>query len=362
MRFNEIAIMERDQRTVVTMYHGTSTANLRSILKNGLLATPPKMTYSRDTKVDDSGYDSFGGIYITKDKPTASAGAANAVSAHGGEPIIITLEYVLNSGKIDEDDLTMALRVIIDQFYDDTSISDFKIMLQDDFGEIRDKIINSFLNLDKYRWQGFNGLNMKPSFKFTNSGRAALAEYVSYTLKYILNNASGDEDVARYMNIEFLENVRHVPEYDALCRKVLAIVGTKSNNVVRLERNIGFKGKTRIVSIVGRDGKVYYDEHSLKQKKNAAPIYFFFGNADKKYAWGSGKTKDEAMRNAKSGFKDFLESNDQYEASNFEDKWGQESKQCNLYPTDKYTYEYILANGFLPSVTNKDGMYVIPQK
>jgi hypothetical protein len=169
------------------------------------------------------------------------------------------------------------------------------------------------------------------------------------------------EDVAYYMNFEWLDKVRHLPEYDALCRKVLSTVGTKSNTVVRLERNVGFKGKTRIVSIVGRDGTVYYDEYSLKQKKNNTPSYFFFGNVDKKYAWGSGRTKEEAMTDAKSGFKDFLDANDQYEVSSFEDKWQDESGKCNLYPTDKNTYSYILDNGFLPSVTNKDGLYVIPQ-
>jgi len=99
----------------------------------------------------------------------------------------------------------------------------------------------------------------------------------------------------------------------------------------------------------------------LKQKKNNTPSYFFFGNVDKKYAWGSGRTKEEAMTDAKSGFKDFMDANDQYDASSFEDKWKDESSKCNLYPTDKNTYSYILDNGFLPSVTNKDGLYVIPQ-
>ena len=106
----------RMQRTQL-MYHGTSSNLVPSILKFGLVANPPKRTYSRDTDVEQQGYDSYGGVYLSKNIDLAKDAAYTAVKAHGGDAVMITVQYVLTSGTIDEDEITaLFLSALIENF------------------------------------------------------------------------------------------------------------------------------------------------------------------------------------------------------------------------------------------------------
>lgn len=96
MRFHEIVAEKKKQR-VVTVYHGTSSKNVKNILKLGLVANPKNKTY-------DGGLESMGGVYSTASKTYALDMGAVASEKNDSEHIaLVTMQFVTGSAGIDED-------------------------------------------------------------------------------------------------------------------------------------------------------------------------------------------------------------------------------------------------------------------
>lgn len=105
MRYREIT--ERRQQRTEIMYHGTSSNLVPSILKNGLLANPPKKTYDIDTYGASTA--SMGGVYVTPNRSYAEEISRESVETHGGRPAMVTIQYVRGSADLDEDDIVAAI-------------------------------------------------------------------------------------------------------------------------------------------------------------------------------------------------------------------------------------------------------------
>jgi hypothetical protein len=105
MRYSEIA--ERKQQRTEIMYHGTSSNLVPSILKNGLLAAPPKKTYDIDTYGASTA--SMGGVYVTPSREYAEEISRESAETHGGKPAMVTIQYVRGSADLDEDDIVAAI-------------------------------------------------------------------------------------------------------------------------------------------------------------------------------------------------------------------------------------------------------------
>ena len=93
MLISEILLERRIQKTRI-MYHGTSSTRLKSILKYGLLP---------NIQDKSSWPPSYGGVYLSSSKNYAERSAGVAIRQPGGEPILLTVQYVMTSGGIDED-------------------------------------------------------------------------------------------------------------------------------------------------------------------------------------------------------------------------------------------------------------------
>lgn len=105
MKYHEL--VERKRQRTEIMYHGTSSNLVPSILKNGLLASPPKKTYDVDTFGASTA--SMGGVYVTPDRSYAERISQESIETHGGQPAMVTIQYVRNSADLDEDDLVAAI-------------------------------------------------------------------------------------------------------------------------------------------------------------------------------------------------------------------------------------------------------------
>lgn len=112
MRLDEIIIVEK-RKQIRTVYHGTSSIFLKSILKKGLITTPPKPTYdSKNNDWGDPAEDTFsGGVYMTPNKKDAVRYAEESVEINGGDPVIIEIDYVVGSEEMDEDSITRVIKV-----------------------------------------------------------------------------------------------------------------------------------------------------------------------------------------------------------------------------------------------------------
>ena len=188
------------RKRTTLLYHGTSSKYLDSIKKHGLLPNTDNQGYGNEM---GQGYESYGGVYLTSNYHVARQAASDTSDFVGGVPIIIRVQYVLGSGGADEDYITHTL---IHVYKNSDEIRDFM-----------DFVKNSYI---------FNAVPLRDIKLF-------------YDLYQAMNDVKDEK---------FLSN----PEFRRIIKKIIEkikIYKLSSWENVRINRPIGFKGKTRILSI-----------------------------------------------------------------------------------------------------------------
>lgn len=225
MRQDEIISERRIQKTS-TVFHGTTTAFLRSILKTGLNPDVEQRSWVGGGGVAG---ESFGGVYLTADEVIASWAADAASRTHGGDPMLITVQYVLGSGGIDEDE-------VFDSFI---SHSRYAV------------VENNYSDLLKDAMQLISGSVTKKTQRLVSK---LLMELVAYFKKKPIELLKVSYDVD--------DRVKADPHFRDMVRQIIESTRVtsfdKSTNV-RVTRPIGFSGKTRILQIKNiKTGEIYY--------------------------------------------------------------------------------------------------------
>lgn len=107
MRIHEI-VAEAKFRKPVVMFHGTSTAFLREILKKGLLPSAKKAVYDKDSDTMTSGLPkkTLGGVYFSKSSRVARSSALQAANKFGGGQLIVIAQIAEQSSYADEDTIS----------------------------------------------------------------------------------------------------------------------------------------------------------------------------------------------------------------------------------------------------------------
>lgn len=245
-----VDLTERRQQLTKLMYHGTSSEFQQSVLKQGLLADPPKRTYSGDE--DDPGpmgYETFGGVYITDDMTKAQGAARDAVDKFGGVPMIVTVQYAVGSGNLDEDHVTgilgMLLRQSMDDFYEGQERGQFE-----EYGTFtewesdnRESLISDLTGWAFNKMSGFGKPNQQT--------KQLLAKAFTYILDYV------EEDIIYVANE--MEELRHHDKYLEIINALMRSTNDNPFNMknIQIDRNIGYRGKTKIVQIETQ-GKVVF--------------------------------------------------------------------------------------------------------
>lgn len=236
MRIQQI-LNERSFQHASTMYHGTSTTFLRGILKNGLLANPPQKSWTGVT----NNLPSLDGVYVTSKVNYAKEAADAAVEKHGGDPLIVVVQTVVTSGTPDED---IIIRPIIERAYEAYK-NDFKGYHTDYFNDI----INTLDN----------------RVKLSQASAEKIKQYVDTVIKILQ-----DENYRKTAGSFYASSdLRTRPELQQLIRPLLSTMKPKEEDnkrfEARLTRDIGYKGKTRIVKIWdGKTEQVYYTDPGLE--------------------------------------------------------------------------------------------------
>lgn len=243
MKINEIITERAGQQRVVIMYHGTSSTFLPSIQKFGLDPNPLKKSF-----YFSDAWQSYGGIYLTTSKQMAKAASDAAVGRHGGEPILITVQYVLGSGGLDEDN---ANQFILLSFIHASMAHEFTKYVVDAFLSVYG------ITYPKGSYQDFKNL-------------------FSLMSNRTINLLHDDPDFGDWTEHEFVNKMmidskyHHVfmgyPQYRDLVKKIIEkakvtntphtdsldsngeLDATQFTNV-RVTRPIKFRGKTRIIDI-----------------------------------------------------------------------------------------------------------------
>ena len=93
------------------MYHGTSSAFLRTILKQGIVPDPKEKKWAEDPHVSSASVSrvSLPGSYWTSNLMTAQSSSTNTTGKFPGNPIIIIAMISEGSAFADEDSITSAI-------------------------------------------------------------------------------------------------------------------------------------------------------------------------------------------------------------------------------------------------------------
>lgn len=283
MRYTEF-ITERQQQRTEIMYHGTSTELVPSILKNGLLARPPKKTYDVDTYGASTA--SMGGVYVADNEEFAKTIAQEAVGTHGGEPALVTIQYVKGSADIDEDDLVAAIsdaakkvmRDVAQQAPDQESMPDFlpqHLIKQWQAKNPQPLSKYSSLSYPREGW-AVDQMIAKPAAaadriaaetvqvlsKYSKPSRAAAEIIKQMAIELLKHAAQHEEPRDRWNSLGFdaFDIVRETMEelLAKLMRQVSPDTPNKSAGARRIDRDVKFKGKTRILKIESPIGTTVY--------------------------------------------------------------------------------------------------------
>lgn len=360
-----IDLFETKMQRTQLMYHGTASSLVPSILKFGLVAEPPKRTYSRDTDVEQQGYDSYGGVYLTSNLRIARDAANTAAKAHGGKPVLITLQYVITSGSIDEDEITSLLLSALQHVFGAYPMKTIGEQIAQNKTTLTSELIDLIVN---YRKLDTSDYHPPGDLKFTADSVEQFKTVINRALDVLAASAKNTSSVEGdyYIAYYLLPELRYDAVYDSAMSRLLKTLKSRNPTTVRIERNIGFKGKTRILSIVNLNTKELLYGVDLNKKDASSKVvdrtklrktadYYFFGNFAKGYAWGIGQTSDAAMDDAEEQFEIYAE--------DFSDvEWEDELQVCRVYPTNKHTYDEIEKSGANLNFIVKDGLVVVEAK
>lgn len=250
---------EKKKKEVAIMYHGTSDVFLKNILKNGLLAKPPKQTYSgeADNPFGNS-VRTFGGVYFTSSRRYAEVISRDATEAHGGNPILITLQMVLGNMDIDEDLVTAPLSRSIINYYlyiaeKSPSLDNIPVFAADYIENNRSefkKIVSRDI-LDDLKKYGKIGYVVK-----------SLVDQLCDVFVDMLN-VLDDYDL-KHLFTEPLDYLRDEPKFEDIVNKIMNNVysrQTTGQTAYRVTQNIGYKGKNKILKIEDLTTKKIYYMH-----------------------------------------------------------------------------------------------------
>lgn len=257
---------EKKKKQTAVMYHGTSDVFLKSILKNGLLANPPKQTYSgEEDNPFGSSVRTFGGVYFTSSRKYAETIARDAIEAHGGNPLIVTLQIVLGSMDIDEDLINNPLSRSIVNYY----------------LYIAEKAPNRTESIALFVADYIE--NNETEFKriVSNELIEELSDYgkIGYTVKSLIYQLCdiflkmlkrvGDFELSYLFNSP-LDFLRDDNEFEEIVSKIMNNVFSKQTTgqtAYRVTKDIGYRGKNKILKIETLDDrKIHYIHPELKNR------------------------------------------------------------------------------------------------
>lgn len=114
-------LMERTRKDQVLMYHGTSSNNLQSILKNGIVPDPKQRLWSGENEKTSESHASKESIpnssYWTRNFRTAYGASRNTVRAFQGKPLIVVALMMPESMHADEDDISFVMEQAIGSIF-----------------------------------------------------------------------------------------------------------------------------------------------------------------------------------------------------------------------------------------------------
>jgi hypothetical protein len=144
-------LFEAKFRKPITMYHGTSTAFLRSILKHGMITNPKQKTWQDDphSSLNVQSRASLSGTYYAVNFMTAYSSSGNTVRKYSGNRLIIIAKIQSQSAKADEDSVSGYLNSSYNNALGGNYSDNYRIVseIYYDYPEQYEKVKNKFIDI-----------------------------------------------------------------------------------------------------------------------------------------------------------------------------------------------------------------------
>ncbi len=233
MKLVEIIIQAKAS---MLMWHGTSTASLRSILKQGLLPFLPKSLNQRNFE-DDHTARSYDGVYLNKEYGYATSYAKRHAAKFKGKPVVILCSVVPNSDntRIDEDFLIHAFEGVVKtaQYWKGKSTPEFESQL-----------------VDRFKRDGITAYQIKkkyePAFtKWVDKNKDLIVDWIykSATMRAFA------ADKEKFKKAAAAANAVAAPVTKGIGRFIQGMIPGTANSSIAVEDQITYKGQTRILAI-----------------------------------------------------------------------------------------------------------------
>jgi hypothetical protein len=233
-------------------YHGTSKKNLRSILKQGLITNPKKRAWTLNTKEDSRNMfrptlmSIENSIYVTKELNTAITSATDGDNEHDN-PIIVCMELTDRMLSNDEDNMMNILDnvVSIGTLYARQRLADkvdHYLQRKTDSATYKQDIKDYFYPIFQL-------------FQKHNIDQRHIDNFLSkMPLIYktmLFRQASYSTELRNMLGIESSEQAEkdYIKLMEWVTKQTRFMVRKKSQYTARIEQNIGFTGKNKIVCI-----------------------------------------------------------------------------------------------------------------
>lgn len=233
MKLVEVIIQARE---ALLMWHGTSTASLRSILKQGLLPFLPKSLNQRNFG-DDHTARSYDGVYLNKEYGYASSYAKQHAAKFRGKPVVILCSVVPNSDntRIDEDFLIHAFDGVVKafQYWKGKHTPEFEKQL-----------------LDRFKKDGITAYQIKR--KYESSFLRWVDKNADLVLDWIVKSSEMRQaaaDKERFKKAAAAANAVAAPITKGIGGFIQGMVSNPANSSIAIEDQITYKGQTRILAI-----------------------------------------------------------------------------------------------------------------
>lgn len=286
MRYNEL--IEAKFRKPVTMFHGTSTKFLRTILKNGIDPFPKTKMWDVDPSTDEerSSRVSIGGSYWTSNILTATSSALNTKQKFGGNRLIVIANIQQQQSFMDEDNIIFEIkRIMAETILNILSVSpeahEHIAHIFYDNKELKTKMQNYFI--EKFHSYIVNNKNMPIPRKIL---KEHFNNYFIRIFSHLVNKQNYMNDIFRYVDNK-PEDIPNVQEAEKMYqdtldkltkyyRKNAIELEGSFNHTLRITEPVTFSGANKITHLIEIETTDNYEEKWILHygNKNNIPQKF----------------------------------------------------------------------------------------
>jgi|TARA_B110000858_G_C17801005_1_gene475281 tRNA nucleotidyltransferase (CCA-adding enzyme) len=206
----------------------------------------------------------MGGVYVANDRGWAETISSEAVGTHGGEPALVTIQYVKGSADLDEDEIVSTISDAVQKV-----LIDLSHQVPDDYeadmsypgrGWAADQMIAN--PQDAADMIATKTVELLSNFSAPRNAAKDIIKQMALRLLMQTKDINDPGERVRAMSFNAYDTFRDEME-ELLAKLMIQVSPDTPNNSAdtrRINRDIKFKGKTRIIQIESPVGKIVYKD------------------------------------------------------------------------------------------------------